>query len=46
VGSAYGPEGGLVGTLVFIAATFVIRSTTKAEISPKLQKLHYGELKS
>ena len=39
VGSKYGPEGGLIATIVFIAAAFAIRSTHAAEVSPKLRAL-------
>jgi uncharacterized protein len=37
VGSEYGPEDGLVGTVIFIAAALVIRAIRHAGISPRLR---------
>ena len=39
VGSEYGPEGGLIGTIVFVGAIVVIRTTGGTEISPKIRSL-------
>ena len=39
VGTQYGPEGALVGTIAFIAATVFIRRTRLVAISPKVQAL-------
>lgn len=39
VGSQYGPEGGVIGTIVFVGATILIRRTRLAEVSPKLQAI-------
>ena len=39
VGGEYGPEGGLIGTIVFILAAVVIRRTRAATVSPKLRVL-------
>ncbi len=39
VGSDYGPEGGIVGSLVFIAGTVAIRRIRSLAVSPRLRAL-------
>jgi membrane protease YdiL (CAAX protease family) len=39
VGAEYGPEGGLAGTIVFLAAAIFIRKTGLAEVSPKIRAI-------
>jgi membrane protease YdiL (CAAX protease family) len=39
VGSEYGPEGGLTGTISFVVATIYIRRTRLTQISPKIHAL-------
>jgi membrane protease YdiL (CAAX protease family) len=39
VGSAYGPEGGIIGTIVFAIAAIVIHKMRSVGISPKIRSL-------
>jgi len=39
VGGQYGPEGGVTGTIVFVAAAIVIQRTRVAEVSPKMRAI-------
>ena len=38
-GGEYGPEGGLIGTIVFIAGIVALRKMRATDISPKLRAL-------
>src|SRR6185436_7940059 len=42
IGSEYGPEGGIIGTILFAAAAIAIRMTRAVETSPRIRALLEG----